>query len=76
MIATVILSVSLAIVYITQSLSYYGCRALACIRDNDMHEVEVEMTRAETQTDPPRPTLSVVPRIGVFSPPCCRDEVL
>ena len=76
MIATIILSVSLAIVYITQSLSYYGCRALACIRDNDMHEVEVEMTRAETQTDPPRPTLSFVPRIGVFSPPCCRDEVL
>ena len=74
MIATVILSVSLAIVYITQSLSYYGCRALACIRDNDMHEVE--MTNTETETDPPRPILCVVPRTGVFSPPCCRDEVL
>jgi hypothetical protein len=74
MIATIILSVSLAVVYITQSLSYYGCRALACIRDNDMHEVE--MTNTETETDPPRPTLSAVPRTGVFSPPCCRDEVL
>jgi hypothetical protein len=74
MIATIILSVSLAIVYITQSLSYYGCRALACIRDNDMHEVE--MTSTETQTYPPLPTLSAVPRTGVFSPPCFRDEVL
>lgn len=76
MIATIILSVSLAVVYITQSLSYYGCRALACIRDNDMHEVEMTSTETQTDADPPRPTLSVVPRTGVFSPPCCRDEVL
>ena len=52
MIATIILSLSLAAGFIAQTLATYGCRLIACIRHTDVRPTEVELP-------PARPTICI-----------------
>jgi len=51
MIATIILSLSLAAGFIAQTLATYGCRLIACIRHTDV--------RPPSELPPARPTICI-----------------
>lgn len=65
MIATVILSLSLGIAFVIQTLHSYGCKLVQCIR----HDATTEETAPPPRplTPVPRPTL-IVPDLTLKSP--------
>lgn len=78
MIATVILSLSLGIAFVVQTLHTYGCKLLQCTRhDTTTEEIvlnPVVPMRVPTPTPVPRPTL-IIPDLTNVNPYRLRNSM-